>query len=870
MAERCRLSVAATAFEVSWEKAKGGEAGAGEMAIAALHGAMLARQVLGDGEAAVGHARELIACSDDPDLLSNAVQVAFFTGEQGLAAKAINKLGDTAQASFHRAMIHLQRREWVEAAQRFESAEIPDVEKAIAATVIALAPMHVRAAGVDEAAFTPAFTAAHGNPRGLVLVARFAAEHAFPDLAAKAFDQAVGCLGKHSTLMERSMVAAYAAGQRAHAVVIGVLEGWVDEDRVSEELLMLAEAHALEHPLRERNRAFFDRLPAPVRDQGEIASFRASVLMQTGKWAEAEALFRVIRAQHTDDPYALLGLEAVAAADEAAMRGSPAYLMPLAHALKRAGEGDRALRYAYLLMKTAPDNPNVVLGYIALILDDSKDRIVIPEPVQVGAECFVELGNERGETDGFVIDAGPSFFGIEVRSAGHESVKRVMGLACGATVAVAKGPLPPERWTITTVKSKFLHLLHVAMQQFNRKFPGVDGLWSFPSTEDGMVDMFTIIRQTSEANEKRAKIYTEGVLPLAFVAKMMGGDPASFAQYLVDHGNRIVTCMGFAGEFAAAEERAREWRGRGAVLDFYTAWTAAELGILPTLRAWFGRLATPAATIDELDQMIARQEEDHGRGGMTVGWRDGQFYRHEVTDEFVVSQVRALQAIRSAILADCEVVNVLVPNELSDIAVKVLELVGPNSLDPVHLARRQDMTLLSDDLRYREVGMLAAGVGGVWLQVVLAAALAAGIVERAAVTRAYVGLAASKHGHLRLDAVILRDVFDGCPDDDLRAFGTVIDFIGGPHAHMRSHTMVVARFLSHVWNRRFCPLKIRAATGMILTMLLRARTADWFVWLALLLRLVVDNDFHHYVSNWLKGHFLPEKPVVGVLNRLAG
>jgi hypothetical protein len=31
---------------------------------------------------------------------------------------------------------------------------------------------------------------------------------------------------------------------------------------------------------------------------------------------------------------------------------------------------------------------------------------------------------------------------------------------------------------------------------------------------------------------------------------------------------------------------------------------------------------------------------------ITVVWRDGQFYRHEVTDEFVASQVAALRADR--------------------------------------------------------------------------------------------------------------------------------------------------------------------------------------------------------------------------------
>ena len=72
---------------------------------------------------------------------------------------------------------------------------------------------------------------------------------------------------------------------------------------------------------------------------------------------------------------------------------------------------------------------------------------------------------------------------------------------------------------------------------------------------------------------------------------------------------------------------------------------------------------------------------------MTLEWRDGQFHGREITDAFVASQVAALRAIKTAILADCEVASVLLPDDLSVLALKVLELVGNHSLDPVYLAR---------------------------------------------------------------------------------------------------------------------------------------------------------------------------------------
>lgn len=867
--QRGRLSSVATALEARWAKAKQSDVPDGEMGISTLGNAMLARQFLGDFKIAIDLADELIARTHDPNLLSNAIQIALFSHRQDLALSALTKLGVSSQAQFYRAIIHLERGEWADAAECFRAADVPEPEKPIAATVIALTPVRAAGADTDAKAFEAAIKAAEGEPRCLVIVARAARELALPELAAELFGEAVGLLTKESTLAERSMVAAYAARENNYGAVIGILDGYVEEDRVSEELMMLAEAHALDDPPRARNIDFFDRLPRAVRDLDEIARSRASVVMRAGRYGEAEALFRSALKKRPDDPYLLLGLaealhrlgkdnlerEVLLAADENAMRGPPEYRMHLAHALKRVGAPDRALRYAYSLVGCAPDNPKVVLGYVFLILGD-KDQNINPEAPLVAAGCWVQLQNESGESDDFVIDVGPSFFGIDVRSPDHPSAKRVIGLKVGDDIYVDKGPMPAERWKVVGIKSKFLHLLHLAMEQFERKFPDATGMWRFTVKDNDISGMLAMIRQLSEARQETAKSYTEGCLPLAFVAKMMGGDPASFAQYVRSHGGNIITCTGLDDEFAAAGKLASESRGRGAVLDLYTAWVAAEIGILGTLRSWFGRLLTPSSTIDAVDRLIAREEEGlAGRSG-TIGWRDGQFYRQELTNDFVASQIAALHAIKNAILADCEVVSSILPNDVSDLALNVLDLFGNHSLDPVYLARSEKMLLLSDDLRYREIARELADVRGLWLQVALNEAFKAGVVERPSVITAYVRLAARRHDHLRLDAVILRDVYDRCSDGNLTEFEVLTRLIGGKHADMRSHAMVAGQFLAGLWKQNVISLKVQAATGMLLNNLLRCAKEDWFVWLALLL-FVGGNAFIRYVADWLIGHFLP-------------
>jgi hypothetical protein len=142
------------------------------------------------------------------------------------------------------------------------------------------------------------------------------------------------------------------------------------------------------------------------------------------------------------------------------------------------------------------------------------------------------------------------------------------------------------------------------------------------------------------------------------------------------------------------------------------------------------------------------------------------------------------------------------------------------------------------------------------LQAALNEAFKAGVIERPNVVKAYVRLAARRHDHLRLDAVILRDAYDRCSDTNLTEFEVLTHFIGGKHADMRSHTMVAGQFLAGLWKQNVVSLKVQAATGMLLKKLLRSRKEDWFVWLALVL-FVGGNAFVRYVADWLRGHFLP-------------
>jgi tetratricopeptide (TPR) repeat protein len=867
---------AAQTLDAQWMRILNSEAPNDERGMAILGDAMLARQVLGEHEAALRMAEELVNRSNDENLLLNAVQVAQFWHQHELALQALAKLGDIPGVSFLKGIVHLDQSEWAEAAACFAAArDVPESERAIVDTVIALAPIRTGGAIPVPSAFDPALKAADRDARSLIIVALVADGLGINDVAAKAFGDAVAQLRPESTIAERSMTAAYAAKKDDATAVIEILDSYVPEDRATEELMCLAQAHALENPPRRRNVDFFDRLPPAVRELKEFARARASVFLRFGRYADAERIFRSMVNSVPHDVYSLLGLiqalrhlgrgadvgPLVIAVEENAVVGTVEYRMNLAHELRNAGAHDRGLKYAYGLVREAADNPTVALGYVFLILGD-RGEAIIPEAQAAGEDTWVRISNQAGESDSFMIDQGAPFFGIDVRAREAASVKRILGLKKGDTFQVQKGPVGQETWRVVEIKSKYLHLLHVVMEQFEHKFPGSNGMWRFSVKEGGdATEVLDVIRKLSEANRERAKCYTETALPLAFVARMMGGDAPTFAQYLRNLGAGIVTCAGNDEEYAAAERFAVQNRGRGAVLDLYTAWVAAELGILDILKAWFGRLLTPQSTINIIDDLIARERDGLGKRMMTIGWDGKQFTRHEITDEFVGKQVAALQTIRDAITSHCEVIHVVLPNDLSDLALKIFEMFGNQILDAIYAARSEQVILLSDDMRYRVLARVVADIGGLWLQPVLDVAATAGGADRTRVVMAYVQLAARRHDHIRLNAVVLRDVYAISDETKLKEFDVITHYIGMENADMQSHTIVAGQFLWDLWARSNADMKSQRATGMILSKLLRHRPRDWAAWLALVVHFN-GNKAAAYIESWLKGHFLPVEPVI--------
>ena len=847
---------------------------------------MIAYRFLHDRERALAHVERMAdAKIDEPGVLLNGVTVALSFGRADLARRLIALAPDDPDLAFHAGVIAIGENRWSDTVELFGKANVPDHEERVTEAAIALAP--IAEAGrpsdgspADPTLLTDLITKFKDSARGLVLIAQVATMLGLGDVAESAFEAAVDAVPEDSHIATRLMVAHEADRAGSPATVIQLLDGHLPFESFEKDFELLSVAHANEHPHRERNLAFFTRLPARLRNSHPIARAHASVLVDVGKLPEA---IKLLRHLHTEDPtdafvalrlYDALyrsgdvaGAEAVIrGVDLASQVGVPEHIMRLAHETLRQGDFDRAYVAAYDLVRRHPNNPNIALGYAGLGLMYEVNPMFTATTAGLGTYVAVEAPD--GLRQDFVIDEGADFFGMNIQAATSGIATRVIGLRRGETFEIPKFGLDqPEAWKVVEIKSKYLHLQHRVFEEFETRFPGKPGLARFTVGQDNIDSVLDVVRRSAEENIKNAQVYMQKPFPLAFIARGLGGDVVSFAQFVRKLGGRVVTCAGNLTERTGAVRLARQHRGRGAVLDAYTAWVAAEIGILPVLKTWFGTLQTPTSTMVMIDRMIRRENDGRGRRQMTISYQDGQFYRNEVTDEYRDHQIGAINRVRDCIEQNCEVVQVLVPDNISETTENLLAVGGSRFLDAAFLSARSDALLLSDDMRFRQLAAEATGTAGTWLQAALLAATEARQLAASEYAKAVVGLARNAHDHVVLNAPLLyliaRQDEDGFP-----GLRVALQCLGGPDAEMRSHLNVLVSFIALLWppDDVLDWVKTRAATGLSLEIFLGNRSHDWAPLLnEILLWSLRNRDLARYLSAWLRGHFIFQADLENVM-----
>jgi tetratricopeptide (TPR) repeat protein len=867
--ERARIEASVKMLTTNWDKARATD-GVLRPEDAALCGNIIVGlHALNDMRTALEVARQGLALApNDIDIISRAATVAIDGHDDALVARLLAKLPPGPDATVLGFRFHLSQGNWSELAHLYktQAEHIPEIESRVIAAAGKLAAIKLAPRNCIEERIKSIAREVEDDPRASIVVADFSGLEGFKAISDSSFQAALKCIGHESHIASRMMVAFHAARRGDWHIVANLLDGHVALDRDSDELRTLASAFVNDNPIRQRALRFFDSLPPAIREMPHFLHAEALLHFNRGDLPAAEsalrkvievqadlenylALFSVLRRSGRDDEIKLI-LDDI---NLAAVAGTPDQKMHLAQALCSAGYGSKAIAYAYDVFRSAKNDSDAALGYFGLIIMNP-DSGLIPSVSVVDTDTWVRLQGEQGESRTFLIEHGGDSLADGIFSPAHPTASAAMGLKVGETFAMSAAFGENRVWRVVEIKHKYLHALHDLMENFETRFPGANGLYNVTMRDGDIQPVLDQVRRISESNRKLADLYLIKHLPLTLVASHLGGDTVGFVDYVRSLNFNIETCAGTEAERLAAEAIIAKHQTAGAVLDTYTAWTAATMDAFDVLAKVFGNLVVPRSVIDEL--CILRDKQGLPRDTfMTIGWQDGQYIRQEHTLEDVAARRAIIAEQISKIEATCEVKPATAPDRPADLASRLTDIFGPHVLDAANLAGA-GYTLVSEDRYFRQIAEVTVAANGVWLQTVFAFARKTGRIDIARYADLAVKLAMRRHSHVSIDAETLLHALKADDTPDLVYYNALTAFIGTKNAEMHSHFNVVMTFLNRLWARTgTISVNTMKATSIVLRRLIRHQHENW----ALILALVENRgvgSLPGYVDDWARGHFV--------------
>jgi hypothetical protein len=204
---------------------------------------------------------------------------------------------------------------------------------------------------------------------------------------------------------------------------------------------------------------------------------------------------------------------------------------------------------------------------------------------------------------------------------------------------------------------------------------------------------------------------------------------------------------------------------------------------------------------------------------------------------------------------------VVAPDELSELAIAIIDTISFDALDPVFLCLNGHL-LVSEDMPYRALASEAFNVGGAWLQPILAVAAEIGHLSVDEHSRLCEELSFYKHSFHAVDAVTLLYSIEKSEPETFMRFEAHAEAIGGQNAEIISHYKVVLNWLQLAWSRKNVPIEhLRKGTTCLLANLFRGHEGFREVILAKMLY-ILKGDARRALAEWINEQQIPKSLIL--------
>lgn len=844
---------------------------------------ILACDLLGD----VDEVKRLLATCpqvilDDNDVAVRIAQMGFHHDNSGDFKEAIDRITDPA-AKFHfEFYAALDESDWnrIVALTKDGIEYAQEYELELVTTVTAIAGLLTFQGDISVSQILETKKHVSHDLRALVLVFDALVEKGFEDEATELFTEIFEAVIQSDDYASRAMLAQRGANRNEWDRVSQLLAGYVDDEKDTKLLRLLATAYVNLTPATKSAVGFYRNLSPGLAQKPYYLEREAVFHFNRGALAQSERCYRaaidsadraelgfylpllslLVRRQKLADVATLI--EEMLKLD---LKGEPIEHMGFAQFLMKHQHYKQAMSVAYAALHDDPHDAAIHSAYCGLVLMNTRtgsNADIIPVMDEIAQDCWFEIRNDEGERHEFLVSnepqAEPQHLFKMVTGTDHNLVKKCLGMKVGEQFEHSDGmALQTSNWAIVGLKHKYAQASYIIMNEFDVRFPNSGLMGKMTMVGDDVEPVLKHIRDHAEQRKKVSEYYTDQGFPINVLAAMQGTSSIEYAGYLRDLGSDIQACRGLLEERLTALDAISKKRLEGVTIDALTAWTMHWANAFDVVQKVFGEVRIAQSCIDEITKLVVDAEESSG-GKMSIGWKDGRFLRDEVSEEEVYDFHKKISAVRDDIVNRCAVVPSEAPDVIPEISRTLIDNFSSDLLDPAFCAAKGGL-FLSEDLFYRQMVEAEYDVTGIWLQSVYMFALNEKLIEFAEYCDLCVALASGKHGHLTVNAHLLVSVGLRHGEDDSQKFEVLANAIGIRNADISSHFEVASTTIRQLWKARGIPKATKhKLVGAMISKLIRHRPKDWHHLLAMLF-VMMGTQFRTFLNGWMAGHFLPKE-----------
>lgn len=435
---------------------------------------------------------------------------------------------------------------------------------------------------------------------------------------------------------------------------------------------------------------------------------------------------------------------------------SPQIARRVVEVLQRGMRSDRAIVFAYEVLRQHFEDPDAHRAYVAAML--WRDRDVDPVAVdEVEAGTAVRFEDEGTGTERWMVIASAADVRPDV---GEESplaplAKALIGRHRGERITVTKGHAQDRVVRVIDILDKHVHRFQDCMSQWQVRFPNepdFEMIRVARGDQTGDLKLEPIIKVLDARRESIAQLdemYRANPMPIHVLARAHGSDIEAFAHVLASE-NLEIRCSGGADE---------EWHRalqdldgcRAVVLDLTALLAVDWLDLRSLLASWPVELLVPHGVMDHLRRRAAELRRSGPRRAMSAAG-GGRVSATEEGPAEHAAQMEHFDGLIRCIEERCTVVDC--PELASVDPAKreaLIKYVGEGSAQAIVLAAQEERILWTDEFIVALIGRQNFVIRHAWTQAVLHARQANGAVEPVEITRRVAKLLAARYVGTRFD-----------------------------------------------------------------------------------------------------------------------